>query len=300
MVCNASFYPVPQTDHVIEAFFWFDLVSGIILIIFSIIYTFFFVKDCRNSVANKDNDITHQIVFSIALLWKGISLLISATLRDYKDSNWGLLSVLITGSAGYMSAIAYCFIFFTWTALCANYLGHDFAVFYKNSRRLLLTLVCIVVGMLVISVSFMYFSTNEEFGKIFHYAEASFASARDIIIAIFFILYFKKVLGLAEAPYCGKDKPETKIFLMCGILISILIFRAASILFYAFYWSDWGNLAGKCREFNGYSYFIDYSIEQVLFEFLPLLYIGGTRIHQIIDTAYTSLEVNEADFSYPA
>ena len=298
MPCNSSTYSVEEAEQIVSSFFYFDVVSGSVLLIFAFVYLYYIIKEYKNSAEKEDYSALPQIVFFIALLWKGVSLILTSIFRKYNSSNWANFSVILTGLAGYISALAYAVIFFTWTALCANYLGHDFAGFYKASRSGLLTIIIIVFIMLILALVMMFLGSSEQ-KVIYHYIEASCASFRDIIIAICFFMYFRKVLALSEAPYCDRNKPETKVFFMCGFLITVLVLRATSILVYAFFWSDWGNLAGKCREFNGYGYFSDYVLEQILLEFLPLFYIGVTRINLIIDTPYSSLDVNEADYSYP-
>ena len=296
MACNSTFYDGIHdlAESVVQSFRIFDIILGVLFLGFLLVFIYFTYKEYRNSTIKPETPLSSQIVYILALLVKGTSYVITSVCREYDDNEkWGKLSCCIIGLAGYISAITYSYIFFTWAALCANYLGHDFAVFYGASKKILISIIVIVVVMFLVSISFMLVHYSK-----MHYIEASFASMRDFFIAIAFIVYYKKVFALSESPHCIMCNPETKIYVMCGFLITVLIFRAASILVYTLCWSDWGNLADKCREFNGYGYFTEYVIEQIILEFCPLLYIGITRIIQIQSQSYSQINVNEADYIY--
>ena len=281
--CNISLYnySIDEALTIKNKFIYFDRFCGLVLILFLLFYSIYAIKDLIFNEIKQEGFTIAQIMYMIGLLSKGVAFILSSISRNGTTANWGITSALLHGLSGYLTGTAYCFIFFCWTSVCLTYLGRDFARFLQQMRKALYLLVFSMVLFFIVTISFMNWGSDPTSA---HYVEAIFASFRDLVLSLAFYFYFRHILSLAEPPYCDFSKPETGIIVLCGILIFTLFLRAISILSYAFYWSDWGNLNRKreCKDF----YFYVYLFEQTFYEILPLLLIGITRIKHLWNQSY--------------
>lgn len=254
------------------------VILGILLMIFSIIY---FILTIKTTCEEKDAGHGHfgaQVSYIVALFVKCLGLIISGifllthppTSEDHSFND--KYSVLPGGIPGYTTAIAYCFIFFSWCSVCYDYLEKGSTGFYDKSRGILITLISIIV--LLFSISFICMIAINP--KTFHRVEQGVAITRDLILAIMFTLYLVKIYKLFEECCPGFHSPETKLFVLCSLLIFSLIMRPIGIAIYSLYTNPPGNLKHR-SEFNT-AYFFIFLIEFILTELIPLLAIGLTRL----------------------
>jgi len=280
--CDPLLYNSTDVSSIIDRFEKFDLITGGSLFLFMLVYSFFSIKNLIYYTQKQKDFITAQIMFMIGLLAKSCALFFSGILINGR-SNWGTITAILHGFSGYMTGVAYCYIFFSWTSACSSFLGKDFAHFISSLRSVLYTLIVFMIVCFVSMICLMLLSSQS---TIAHYIEAGVASFRDIVLSLSFFSYFRKIFSLAEPPYCDFSKPETGIIFLSLYLIITLSLRSLSIITYALYWSDWGSIfKNKNRECTN-TYFGVYAFEQLVYELSPLIIIGITRIKHIMYESY--------------
>lgn len=211
-----------------------------------------------------------QVTFLCGIFARGIGHIVSGIIVA-KRWNWAHYSLLASGLPGYITAIGYCFIFFSWCSVVVDFVAKKSTGFYKKSKITLLALAIGVTVGFIISFGCMYSDSEPA-----HAAEGAIATLRDFVIAGAFAIYMFKVWKLFENP-CGQcGTPEMNILIMCGILIAALIFRGISIIAYIY-------IISKVAETNpGYecsmSYLGIFILEMILCEIMPLCSIFANRL----------------------
>lgn len=257
----------------IKATFITDFVLASIFIIFGIIYTLLTIRQTCEEKGEVQGQFEAQIMYIAAVFCKGLGLFVTGIFLAFKtptgsdDEFWNKYSVLPGGIPGYVTAIAYCFIFFSWCSVCLDSLEKDSVKFYARSKWVLLTLISGIVVLFLVMIICM--QACKDYGT-FHKIEASVAILRDLIIAFLFILYLHRIFKLFEEPCSGFSSPETKLLFICITLIVSLIMRPISIGIYTLW-------VTKYSEFST-SYLIIFLVEIVITEIIPIGSIGITRL----------------------
>lgn len=269
---------------------------GCIFLIFAVVYCILALKDIIAEGNNTAGQFAGQIVYIIAVFVKGIGLFTSGVFISMElyskhfshdktgPTYWDVFSVLPGGLPGYVSAAAYCLIFFSWCSVCYSSLERSSVGFYHRSRYIIIALLTFIALGAVISFGFMCYSVSNPQYKVndAHLAEAVVASARDFILAFFFIIYLYKIYKLFETPCPRCDSPETRLFTLCVLLIMALFLRPFCSLIYNYIFSSKNTNAS---EFS-VGYFFVFLVEFLLTEILPLGMIGLLRL--LSQDAYTT------------
>ncbi|KAI5525060.1 hypothetical protein TVAGG3_0260170 [Trichomonas vaginalis G3] len=261
----------------IKATFVTDFIFAALFIIFGIIYLLFTIRQTCEEKGEVEGQFEAQISYITAVFCKGLGLFITGlflAIRTPKPGNhdfWDRYSVLPGGIPGYVTAIAYCFIFFSWCSVCFDSLEKDSVKFYSRSKWVLMTLISLVCVFFTISIICMLTINPETFHKV----EATIAILRDLIIFFLFSLYLRRIFKLFEEPCPGWSSPETKLLFICITLIVSLIIRPISIGIYTL-WIYPPN-HDKRSEFAT-TYLIIYLIEILITEIVPIGSIGITRL----------------------
>ena len=254
------------------------IVFGVIFLIYGIVYV---ALTCKQTCEEKDEtqgQFASQVVYIVAIFVKAIGLFVSGlflivktpTAEDHSFND--KYSVIPGGFPGYMTAVAYCFIFFSWCSVCLDCLEKNSTKFYQRSKWVLMTLISIIVVLfLIFFICMLTVSTGP-----FHRVEQGVAITRDLILAIMFAIYLYKIYKLFEEPCPGCGQPESRLFILCLILIIALILRPISILGY----SLWTNPPGSAKKRSEFSpeYLAIYIVELIITEVVPFATIGLTRI----------------------
>lgn len=288
---------------VTDSFAGVDGSLGILCFILFVGYTIYTVRDfCKNKPENK-GAVATQVWFIISTAIYAVSYSVSAFLKSTAIGNWGLISLVTCGTAGYVSAIAYGYIFFSWTSMCAILVGKDFSAFSSRSGiiiRILLavSIICYVVSLILVIIPEVD-ESKAEMSIIAHTVEAMMAVIRDLFLSVAFIVYHIKIKKLSDPPHYITKKPEARLFRICLYLIISLIGRAISVLVYTFYWASWTVAGTQPYKECNYGYFAEYTIEQVLFQVAPLFLISLVRYLMIKEkqpTLSMPLFVDYGDF----
>lgn len=313
MATGISFY-----NEAIDGWKFTYYVLGIILILFAIIYVIFTFSELKNEYGQEHGKFSAQISYIICVFVKGLGLLVCGVFLSYNfntryvsapsgqpNSNvtlWGMYSVLPGGIPGYMTSIAYCFIFFSWCSVCLTFLDRNSVGFYKTSKTILLSLLTGIIIGFITSFIFMLLAANSHIGGTTvdgaHMAEAMIATVRDIVIAIAFIIYLFKISKLFETACPSYASVEGRLFWLCVMLIIALIFRPFCILTYHMIFASKRNTEiQKKSEFSN-AYLIIFLIEQTITELLPLGLIGYLRLCDISKGSSASDDKNSAFLAF--
>lgn len=258
---------------------------GILILIFAIYYV---IKTLKETISN-DNNIqgqkSAQVFYIIALFVKsagllvaGLMLIAGCTHKTDKDkySTWDVYSIIPTGFPGYMTAVAYSYIFFSWCSVCYSSLEKNSIGFYHNSKKFLSILIYSIVILFFISFIFMVLSTfpSIDFLVIAHNVESVVASIRDVACAIAFLFYLFKIYKLFESCCPSWESPETRLLVMLMVLIVALFLRPICILTYVLIFNS------NNHNYNEFStgYFYIFVAECFVTELLPLGFIGFIRL----------------------
>lgn len=292
----------------------FEGIAGIGLIIFLCVYVYLIRKELCASIQRTNGFLAGQIWYILGVIATSISYIVNIFYR-YHTAFDGSLTILTNGLSGYFTAIAYCFIFFSWTAICAENVSLEFADFYKKSSRIMYGLAIGVGVAFVVTFFLTLFGDSSLYGNSCHTAESCVAVVRDLALCTAFVIYHRKLRRLSEPPYYFSGKPESKLFLTCLVLIIALPIRAFSILMYCFYWASWriidpdpmqGNYPDNCvlrqrgldeRECS-FGYFGEYIVEQIVCEIMPIVWIGITKIMQTREESQLISDENGLDFTF--
>ena len=254
------------------------IVFGIIFFIYGIIYTSLTIKTTCEEKDETQGQYNSQIVYIIAIFVKAVGLIVSGIFLEaktptcYDHDFFDRYFVLPGGLPGYMTGIAYCFIFFSWCSVCFDCLEKNTTQFYQRSKWVLMT----AIGLIVVFFFIFFICMLAVDISTFHRIEQAFAICRDLLLAIMFALYLYKIYKLFEEPCPGCGQPESRLFLLCIVLIVSLILRPISILGYSLWTNPPGN-SQKRSEFSS-EYLAIYIIEFIVTEKVPFLTIGLTRL----------------------
>ena len=265
------------------------IVLGIIFLIFTIFYLSKTCKDTLTTETNLQGQKAAQIAYIVAIIFKGISLFVAAIFlfcdftsktktykidgKDVSYSYWSVYSIIPTGIPGYVTACAYCFIFFSWCSIAKSNLEKSVTGYYDRSKWVLTVINILILISFAISLTVML-STNPDKA---HEAEAIIACLRDSGTAICFLIYLICIFKLFESPCPSVFSPETRLSAMLIILIAALILRPISTMIYVLIFSKNGEDGTNYSEFS-IGYYIVFLFEFIVTEVLPLSIIGVVRI----------------------
>ncbi|OHT01721.1 hypothetical protein TRFO_31331 [Tritrichomonas foetus] len=237
-----------------------------------------------------------QIAYISAVCVKGASYMTCSILfiipqfpktnQTYYYHIWKRWNVLAMGTPGYVSAAAYCCIFFSWCNICITYLSKNSKSFYEKSGTFIKVLLVIIFILFISSTSVVVIA-NVEVSNNAHYFEAGVATFRDFCIGFCFLVYMIHVLQqFRESGNMRKSSPEFRLFVMCVTLILVLFIRTASIVFYTFHYS------GQIHEFS-LERLIMFAIEQFITELFPFTTIAAVRLFSIDEYSFTPIEYED-------
>lgn len=286
---NLSYLYIPSE---IQTFAITYYVLGSIFIVFACIYMALTLKTTCEEKDETQGQFNAQIAYIAAVICKGIGLIVSGifltvktpTAEDHSFND--RYSVLPGGIPGYVSAIAYCFIFFSWCSVCFDCFEKNATKFYSRSKWVLTSLISIVVLLFAISFICMLSVSAAKF----HRVEQGVAITRDLILALMFAIYLYKIYKLFEDPCPGCGQPESKLFFICITLIVSLVMRPISIAIYSL-WIYPPGKAERKSEFSP-SYFVIFLVEFLLTELIPLGSIGYTRLIGTLSSNEVSNELS--------
>ena len=293
------------------------LVLGLLFLAFSIFYVYKTIRATFNDQQNVQGKFTAQIAYIIAIFTKSICLIISAiflfagfansdsanSLKEVEgtsnyrylledknnttSSYWTRFQILPGAIPGYVSAVAYTLIFFSWCSICYDALEKNTAGFYKQIKIVPMVLVSMITGMFVISL-ILILALNS---KILSMVEAIIAAIRDIIIAVCFIIYLNMISSLFMSLCPHICAPENRLFFLLILLIVALLLRPVCALVYNFVVLKLPNPPEQLPidEFS-YGYYIVFLIEFLLTEVMPLGMIG--IIHLTSNDSYSQSQDN--------
>lgn len=286
----------PNHKSIRQTFFIFDYIMGALFIVYFLIYSIPTIIEMKNQPPILPTAKVAQITFMSALLIKGLGITFSG-IGIQNQWDFGAFSLFTNGLPGYVIATAYCYVFFSWCSVCVQFTNKDSKSFFKKSTLILRSIIIIIwIGFVItgICVSTLSCKRQESSARKAHYIEATIASIRDIIITIAFIVYLIKVSRIFGPLRCNFRLSEIRLISVSSLLTLAVFYRAFTIEFYTYYWSSSTGLYSQ-SDTNKYKlecsigYFINYSFDQVLMEFFPLLSIGLMRFIQIRDNASHSL-----------
>ena len=278
-------------------------IIGLILILFAIIYVFLSYSELIAEFGQEHGKFAAQISYIIALFIKGTGLMVcgyfltkkfQTTVIPNNITIWGKYSVLPGGLPGYVTAAAYCFIFFSWCSVCLTFLDHNAVGFYRTSKTILLILLSVIILGFMISFYFMFNSSNPVNLDKAHFIEAIIASIRDVFIAIAFGIYLRKIFQLFETTCPSCTSIDGRLFWLCVMLIIALICRPFCILTYhLIFASKTAFETSKKSEFST-GYLLVFLIEQTITEIIPLGLIGYLRLVDLSRSNSIADEKNSA------
>ncbi|EAY21560.1 hypothetical protein TVAG_013250 [Trichomonas vaginalis G3] len=266
------------------------IVIGCIILAFAIYYVIKTLKDSLITDNNVQGQRSAQIFYIIALFVKSIGLIVAGIMiivgfpKDEKQpTKWDIYSIIPTGFPGYMTAVAYSYIFFSWCSVCYSSLEKNAVGFYHNSKKLLSILIYIIIALFVISFCFMIASSflansKKYYLTVAHNVESVVATIRDLACAVAFLFYLFKIIKLFESCCPSWESPETRLLVMLIVLIIALFLRPVCILTYILIFTKDSGYS----EFSD-GYFIVFLFECFITELLPLGFIGFIRL-----TSYSS------------
>ena len=121
---------------------------GFIFLIYGIAYIIYSLKSPSPQMQSNGSQ-GSQISFIICLFARGIGLIINAILISKKIS-LSTISLFTSGLPGYLTAVAYTFIFFSWCNLCVEVLSKDSKEFFIKTQRSLFWILFMLILIFVI------------------------------------------------------------------------------------------------------------------------------------------------------
>ena len=265
------------------------IILGFIFLIFTIFYLSKTCKDTFSTETNLQGQKAAQIAYIVAIIFKGLSLFVAAIFllcdftskmktykidgKDVSYSYWSVYSIIPTGIPGYVTACAFCFIFFSWCSIAKSNLEKSVSGYYDRSKWVLTVINILILIGFAISLTVML-STDPVKA---HEAEAIIASVRDSGTAICFLIYLICIFKLFESPCPSAFSPETRLSAMLIILIVALILRPISTMIYVLIFTGKDGKSSSYSEFS-IGYYIVFLVEFLLTEILPLSIIGIVRL----------------------
>ena len=225
----------PDYPDIKKLFSYFDYSLGGIFLIYFLIYSIPTIKELCVEPQMIPGGTISQISFMLALLIKGIGIIISG-LGIQKDWDFVLFSLFSNGLPGYFIAMAYCFIFFSWCSVCVQAANRTSKNFFQTSYCILKALIILIwIGFIAAAccVAALY-QRNEKSSRIAHMIEAGIASTRDLIIAFAFTIYLFKIREIFGTLHCSFRHSETRIMSVCIILTIAVFYRSISIEVYTY------------------------------------------------------------------
>ena len=288
-----DFWETPQY----ELWQYTYLVLGLLFLAFSIFYVYKTIQETCSDHHNIQGKFQAQITYIAAIFTKAICLLVSAILlftgsastqasnsidlnsinsqylSDSSNSTgttWSRYQVLPGAIPGYVSALAYTMIFFSWCSVCYDALEKSTIGFYKQIKTVLIVLTAIIIVLFLLAL-IIIFSVNDN--SVPSMVEAIIAAIRDVVISICFIIYLKMISSLFSAPCPNCCAPENRLFSLLILLIFSLLLRPICALVYNFVVIGYPHRRETQIEFS-VGYYIVYLIEFLLTEIMPLGMIG--------------------------
>jgi hypothetical protein len=99
-------------------------------------------------------------------------------------------------------------------------------------------------------------------------------------MSITFFIFLQKLKETSKNGCLDMGTPESKIFTSCWVMIFSFIWRIIAIIIEGLFWTLNNSNQSK-QECNEQYYFL-YFVNQILSEFLPLLFTGLIRIFQVV------------------
>ena len=261
-VSNISF--CSSNPKLIPAFESSYILFSALFLIYAIVYIIISIRTSNDSQITAPGSSLSQISFIVCLIVRGLGFLANGILIA-KHISLKTISLFTSGFPGYVTAVAYTFIFFFWCNLCAEVLSNDYKTFFfKTQKSLFLILSGLAIAFIVAMI--IFFTENNEFG---HTVEAIIASLRDAVLSFYYFIYLIRIKKLFKTSCCDLTKQETRLYIICTLLALALFYRAITIQVYTWYYSS-----RECsKEYLGNLIF-----DMLATEVIPLFAIGIIRI----------------------
>jgi uncharacterized membrane protein len=192
--------------------------------------------------------------------------------------------MLTTELASYFASFTYISIFWLQTPIPLEDTAQDVSKFYTTTRRVLKITLIFSVIVCFLSVLIVFGMTNSR--DLVRVIEALLSCIRDLIIAIVFLIYRRKLRNELSLRNYRASTLEAKVIRICLMLTIIPILHSLSTLMYIFYWADWSVLYTPLPPHEcTLGYFATYTIEQIVIALFPLAVIGYNNVHEIFGAA---------------
>lgn len=243
-----------------------------IFIVLFLIFLIITINDFRYKRSNST-----QIPYLVAVFSRGVGYMISgALIQQDKKSEWNKYSIICNGLPGYIVATAYCFIFFSWCAVCVDCLAKKKVGFFDYTK-IIMTVVIVIIWVAYVISLICFYALDE--GSSAHNVEGTFATIRDWLVSIAFITYLIKIHGMFNSTR-SCDSTESTLFFMCTLLFVTMFLRGLSILIYIVGIMGRKTSTGYDKEWTK-GYLTAFILEQLLLEVLPL---GAICLFKMIST----------------
>lgn len=192
-------------------------IFGVLFVILFLIYLSSSYKDFRKPHLETITKASYAL-FAIALLIRAIGFMSSSAFikvinnqylkincTDNSDSQtqyflklqlWSNIPSLVPG---YTISASYCFIFFSWCAVCIESLEKKKSAMMSRWRKVLFILLLMITVLCLISVFCFLFLDTESSTKL-HILEACFAISRDLLIGTSFVIYLSQMWDILSNP----------------------------------------------------------------------------------------------------
>ncbi|OHT06366.1 hypothetical protein TRFO_05553 [Tritrichomonas foetus] len=246
-------------------------ILSVMFFILLVVYLYFSRNDFRKPTQPLTK--ASYITYILAVLFRSIGYACQAGILGLSDSILHeRIYMFISSFPGYMTAAAYCIIFFSWCSICIECMEKKTTKMFERIRIILIILLAIII-VFFISIIIVIFNISQKHIGLINTIEAAFAIFRDIAVSVAFVGYLISIWKLFVNPCSFLDNYESTITTLCVTITSALIVRVISILVYSILRSQ-----NKTCFLDSSKYLCIFIIEQLLSEFFPLGVICLSRV----------------------